>query len=102
MHVLAKLYVLAKLQIYNYGPVEGAMDVYKDFLIYKRGVYYHQAGELLGGHAIEVIGWGFENDLYYWLCKNSWGNRWGVDGYFKIKMGDCDVDGNMIACSPLT
>lgn len=88
-----------KKQIYAEGPVEGAMDVYRDFLVYKSGVYYHKTGELLGGHAIEVIGWGIEDGLDYWLCKNSWGEYWGDNGYFKIKMGDCDIDSNMITCS---
>jgi len=90
-----------KEQIYEHGPVEGAFDVYRDFLYYNGGVYYHKSGEMLGGHAIEVIGWGKEQNMDYWLCKNSWGQSWGMQGYFKIKMGECDIDNNMIACEPL-
>jgi len=89
-----------KEEIYNKGPIEGAFDVYRDFLSYRSGVYYHKTGELLGGHAISVLGFGNEGGLKYWLCKNSWGQGWGMSGYFKIKMGDCDIDTNMITCDP--
>jgi cathepsin B len=82
------------------GPVEGAFIVYRDFLTYKSGVYVHKTGEELGGHAIEILGWGQEAGLKYWLCKNSWGLKWGMEGYFKIKQGTCEIDDNMIACAP--
>merc|ERR1711971_1276352 len=34
-------------------------------------------------HAVLVVGYG----PGYWLVKNSWGKRWGEDGFFKIKSG---------------
>jgi len=34
-------------------------------------------------HAVLVVGYGPN----YWLIKNSWGTRWGENGYFKIKRG---------------
>jgi C1A family cysteine protease len=63
-------------------------------------------GQMLGGHAIEVIGYcepdtdkriGFE-DMPYWICRNSWSKDWPIgtndNGYFAIKMGDnmCGVE----------
>jgi len=38
-------------------------------------------------HAITVVGYGSEGGKDYWLIKNSWGARFGEDGYFKIKRG---------------
>jgi len=34
-------------------------------------------------HAVLVVGYGSN----YWLVKNSWGTRWGENGFFKIKRG---------------
>lgn len=48
-------------EIYKNGPVEGAFSVYSDFLLYKSGVYQHVSGEIMGGHAIRILGWGVEN-----------------------------------------
>jgi len=87
-------------EIYNNGPMSTSFQVYKDFLIYKSGVYYHKEGEFLGGHAIKVIGWGVEGGLNYWICSNSWDVTWGDKGFFKIKMGDCTIMDRAVACTP--
>jgi hypothetical protein len=41
--------------------VTAAFTVYDDFLTYTSGVYQHTTGSELGGHAIEIIGWGVED-----------------------------------------
>lgn len=89
-----------KAEIQQYGTVTAAFTVYEDFLTYKSGVYSHQTGSALGGHAIKTIGWGTENGEDYWLCVNSWNNTWGDNGTFKIKMGDCGINGQMHAGLP--
>jgi hypothetical protein len=51
----------------------------------------------MGSHAIAIIGWGIEknvvvdnegskNDIPYWYCRNSWTEKWGDNGYFKMAM----------------
>lgn len=86
-----------KADIYQYGSVTAAFTVYEDFLTYQSGVYQHQSGSQLGGHAIKTIGWGTEDGQDYWLCVNSWNNTWGDEGTFKILMGNCGINRQMHA-----
>ena len=55
------------------------------------------AREFVGSHAVAVIGWGVakgtvidnkgtKRDVPYWLARNSWGQKWGDKGYFKMAM----------------
>jgi len=78
------------------------MYVYEDFFAYKSGVYYHQTGGMVGGHAIKVIGWGTDDasKLDYWLWQNSWGTSWGMQGYFMLKQGDWGCERYDIYCDP--
>jgi len=81
----------ARLAIMTNGPIETAFNVYQDFDSYKSGVYVQNSTVLLGGHAVKVLGWGFDEEvgLDYWLAANSWGPDWGMEGYFKIQVGCC-------------
>ena len=49
------------------------------------------AGDYLD-HSITVVGYGYEGDVFYWIGKNSWGTRWGENGYIKIGQGACGVE----------
>jgi len=83
--------------IFNDGPVEGTMDVYSDFVEYQSGVYVQASNAtMLGGHAIKMVGWGHDaaSGLDYWICQNSWGPDWGLNGFFWIQRGVdmCGID----------
>ncbi|XP_062512760.1 cathepsin B-like CP3 [Corticium candelabrum] len=69
------------------GPLVTGMEVYQDFFTYKSGIYHHMTGELSGLHLVEMVGYGSENGVNYWTCKNSWGTGWGEQGYFRIRAG---------------
>jgi hypothetical protein len=90
-------------------------------------------GSSLGGHAITIVGWGSfkyrDNnnnnnpetfDIPYWICLNSWGQKWGTSGlslynnrnglpssmksggYFWIIRGldMCSIESNVIVGQP--
>ncbi|CAP35381.2 Protein CBG17829 [Caenorhabditis briggsae] len=86
-------------EIMTNGPVVGVFTMYEDMYKYKSGVYRHTAGRLLGGHAIKIIGWGTQNGIPYWLIANSWGTKWGENGFFKIRRGvnECGIENNVVA-----
>jgi len=83
-------------EIMQNGPIQVAFMVYKSFMSYKSGVYSKHWYEIIpeGGHAVKIIGWGTENGTPYWLVANSWGESWGLNGFFKIKRGSnqCSIE----------
>ena len=91
-----------KTEIYERGSIESSFIVYEDFVNYKDGVYQHVEGELLGAHAIKIIGWGIENGVKYWLCVNSWTEFWGDHGTFKILRGEnhLNIEQNIVTGMP--
>jgi len=74
------------------GPVETAFTVYSDFENYAGGIYHHVTGEMAGGHAVKIVGWGVESGTKYWKVANSWNPYWGEKGYFRIKEGEGGID----------
>jgi len=76
----------------NSSPVLATMSVWEDFQDYSSGIYEHTSGNYLDEHAIVIVDYGNEGGVDYWLCKNSWGEDWGEEGYFKIKYGECGID----------
>lgn len=79
------------------GPVTIGFYVYRDFMYYKSGVYHHVPTATgnspdphyeATGHAVLVVGYGVTNEgEKYWICQNSWSEKWGMNGYFLIRRG---------------
>ncbi len=81
--------IIAALQ---FGPLVGYMEVYTDFYSYSSGIYAPlPSATYEGGHGIVIVGYYDDGVDRYWICKNSWGTGWGDNGYFNIKMGECEI-----------
>jgi len=75
----------------NKGPVSICFDVVGDFMHYTSGVYDSKrcrSGQKDVNHAVLAVGYNVtESGQNYWIVKNSWGKRWGNNGYFWILRG---------------
>jgi cathepsin B len=85
------------------GPVTAGMVLYKDFTAYKEGIYENTTDEIVGYHAVKVVGYGYdqEKDVEYWIAANSWGAGWGEDGYFRIKFGVAEFEDDLSFAHPI-
>lgn len=45
-------------------------------------------------HAVQLVGYGEDNQGQYWIVRNSWGPTWGENGFIRLKRGQdkCGVD----------
>lgn len=71
-------------------PVSVAFEVVNGFRFYTKGVYTSTtcgSSPMDVNHAVLAVGYGVEDGIPYWLIKNSWGEDWGDNGYFKMEMG---------------
>jgi hypothetical protein len=46
--------------------------------------------DCLSNHAIVLVG--YDDNNGYWIVKNSWGNTWNGDGYFKVGYDECHIE----------
>lgn len=91
--------------IYCWGPVSTGMQIYPDFYLFnpKTEIYdWNGRGSVIGGHAVEIVGWGEERGVKYWIVRNSWGENWGRNGYFYIVRGknSCKIEENIVTGVP--
>jgi cathepsin B len=84
------------------GPIETAFTVYADFENYVSGIYKKTSSQVLGGHAVRIVGWGVDSGTKYWRVANSWNPFWGEQGYFRIVRGvnSCGIESQGMANGP--
>lgn len=60
------------------------------FLHYSHGIYDgHDCNIDNSWHSMTIVGHGIENNVEYWIMRNSYGPYWGEEGYFRM-----DVNAN--------
>jgi len=77
-----------KKAILLHGPVSASIACDRQFASYRGGIYTSSLiGKIeAGNHAVEIIGWGIEKNIEYWILLNQYGTHWGENGRMRIKM----------------
>lgn len=80
---------LLKKALFNVGPLICVVDTLNDsFYRYSSGIYYEEncnQKDRNPSHVAIIIGYGkSKNGMEYWTVKNSYGERWGENGYVRI------------------
>ena len=76
---------IIKDALYETGPLSILLD-FTGLMHYKSGVANPLLCSTWPDHALVLVGFGTK-DHDYWLIKNSWGLKWGINGYFMLKRG---------------
>ncbi|XP_038207109.1 uncharacterized protein LOC119828856 [Zerene cesonia] len=79
--------VKLKKFLYEHGPATIAVDA-TALSYYESGIINKsQCNSKIINHAVLLVGYGTENGIPFWIIKNSWGNKWGEQGYFRVQRG---------------
>ncbi|KAL0893673.1 hypothetical protein ABMA27_013831 [Loxostege sticticalis] len=78
-----------KVALVNHGPLSVSVNVNDAFSLYSSGIFYDASCEPTSlNHEVTLVGYGEDNGQTFWILKNSWGKKWGVDGYMHISALD--------------
>lgn len=97
-----------KAAIMEYGAVATSYYHGSDsYMNYSTAAYYYNIPNTSPNHAITIIGWDDDyNKANFkiepsangaWLVRNSWGSKWGDDGYFWISYEDASLVSSVVA-----
>jgi hypothetical protein len=71
-----------KQALLDHGPLIICIHFSKDFFYYFGGVYTPRFGGHGGGHVVTIVG--YDDSKSCWIVKNSWGTKWGENGWFRM------------------
>merc|ERR1719150_566297 len=82
------------------GPISVAIDASRPtFHFYKKGLYHEpDCSSKKLDHGVLAVGYGTEKQESgrskdFWLVKNSWGEKWGMDGYIQMARNERNACG---------
>jgi cathepsin L len=83
--------------VYGQGPIACSVNaIPTTFQLYSGGIYEDDSCTFWeSSHSVLTVGYGNDADSGkdYWIVKNSWGVKWGIDGYILIRRNDDNMCG---------
>ncbi len=79
-----------KEALWKYGPIWSSVYAHSpSFMAYKSGVYNSQApADAHTDKSIVIEGWDdTQGNKGVWVIRNTWGPKWGEEGYMRIEYG---------------
>ena len=77
----------------NVGPLSVAVDA-TYWSSYSSGIFSGSCSSRKN-HAVLLVGYMNDSEGEYWIVKNSWGTKWGMDGFIKVQV---DKNGDRKDC----
>ena len=73
-------------EVFARGPVACGVDA-TPLLDYAGGII-NDTTDQSTDHIVSITGWGYDSatSTKYWIVRNSWGPKWGEDGFFRLCM----------------
>jgi len=73
------------LALYQRGPVGVSVAAGTSWSFYGKGILYACGKDAIINHAVVLVGYGEDKGKLYWQLQNSWGRRWGEDGFLRLR-----------------
>lgn len=83
-----------KAEVYARGPISCGIDATTTLEAFNGpDTVYEEYNPNWGiNHIVSIVGFGMDNNTPYWVVRNSWGQPWGISGFFRIVMGKSDYN----------